>query len=176
MGFPSNSFLQGELSTCMFSSLACAVHGSPCTNVAEQINQAGRENEGAPKLVVILLRTFDSFSPPWTYERMKDDFIILRERNKYPMKAILKGSDGSVQHVVVSAMWGWLYDSNSARALPLRKEVLDCCVSDDSSEETFLKCELAYRFFYPESRKRKPQHKDPNTGKRARFSRLGKEL
>ena len=66
MKFPENPCMQGKLSTCMFSSLACAIQDCPFPQVAEQVYLAGIKSEGAPMLVSILLKTMESFPPNGT--------------------------------------------------------------------------------------------------------------
>ena len=170
MKYPMNQYMQGKLPTCMFSSLACAIHDCPCPEVAQQVYQAGVKNQGAPSLVNILLKTMESFYPKWEIQKMDANFDILRNRSGFLTMAILMGSDGSVHHSV-SVKDNYLYDSTCPRAMLLRKEILDWCVSeknDEGHKVTFLKCDVAYRFIWPRPKKIKCRHYERITWERTR--------
>jgi hypothetical protein len=127
---PPVRFMQGDINSCVFSSLASAFHhtnimdlmmaakhlqdkskglagGTDCLNASMQI--VGEHVKWLqPKRIK---KTFH-----WEKDLTDDMFLV----------GVMKDSSGSCQHAV-TIFRKWIYDSNEPFALPLSKESLDIC-------------------------------------------------
>ena len=148
-----NEFLQGENSSCLFSSLACALAQQVFLDKARQLHLAGINLQGSPGLVALFLDTVKTIFGPWEVKGFQAELNILRNRSGSLTIAILEGSDGS-NNPAVTVCQHLLFDSNSEHTLPLQQEVLDWYVSDAKTEVKFVRVLHAWRFVVPPKRKK----------------------
>ena len=127
---PPVKFMQGEINSCVFSSLASAFHNS---NVPDLVRVAtilqdkskkfaGRTQclDNAKTIVTDYVKWLQPQRLPKTFEWEKDmnDYMFVL--------GVIKDSTNSTQHAE-TIFRNWIYDSNEPFALPLCKESLDCC-------------------------------------------------
>ena len=130
---PPVKFMQGEMDTCVFSSLASAFFNTTIRDLVRVANilheQSNRLAGGARCLNKA--KTIVSDNVKWLQpQRLPKQFDWDIDMNDYMfVVGVIKDSTNSCQHAV-TIFRNWIYDSNEPFALPLTQESLDCCTWD----------------------------------------------
>jgi hypothetical protein len=128
---PRVKFMQGDVDSCVFSSLASAFHQMGIRDLVKMAHvlcdksrmfSVGCHCLQAAKAIVMR-------NVPWLQPQRiaVQSFDWETDINKYMFfVGVMMDSTGSSQHAV-TIFREWVYDSNEPFALPLCKESLDCC-------------------------------------------------
>ena len=148
--YPVTKYLQSGESTCLFSSLASALHYLHLEETAGKIAllaplYAASKMDGIINWSALLISMQEICG--WLQPRKLhgSTFDILRDISEYPTVVSLEAIDGGTQHAI-TVVGRLVFDSNCERALPLSKEALDYCCSTDTKEGAFCKVYKGYRF------------------------------
>jgi hypothetical protein len=127
---PPVKFMQGEIDTCVFSSLASAFHQTFIPDLVCMVNilqTKSKSNCGGTKsltearnIVTKNVKWLQARRRPKTFkweDDINDDMFFVGE---------IKDNTNSYQHAT-TIFRNWIDDSNEPFALPLSKESLDCC-------------------------------------------------
>ena len=127
---PVVKYQQGGKATCMFSSMALALHSSgdwQLQQVACTIHQRRPRHVGATSFLKLLMEMVQVDARCLQPKRTRKSFNWRKGIGPYDFfVGVIRDSSGSVQHAV-SIHDGWIFDSNEPFALPLNQESLDCC-------------------------------------------------
>jgi hypothetical protein len=127
---PPVKFMQGEIDTCVFSSLASAFHQTlipDLVSVANMLQTKSYRHCGGTKSLTeaknIVTENVKWLQP----NRLPKTFNWEDDINDYMfVVGVIKDNTNSCQHAI-TIFRNWIYDSNEPFALPLSKESLDCC-------------------------------------------------
>jgi hypothetical protein len=127
---PTVHFMQGDIESCVFSSLASAFHQTDipdlvmaAKNLQDKLNGLAGSTACLNASMQIVGKHVKWLQP----KRSKKNFQWEKDLTKYMFfVGVMKDSTGSCQHAV-TIFGKWIYDSNEPFALPLSKESLDIC-------------------------------------------------
>jgi len=164
---PMVKYMQGGDATCLFSSLASALHYVGLRETAEEVaRQAARFSAASDNGVLSwkgLLETMAK-SCRWLdpIKIKSKSFDILSDVSMFPTVLALEAVDGGTQHAI-TVVGKLIFDSNCERALPLTRKSLDYCCSTDKKQGMFRQVYRGYR--YMEERQKKVKVYDKVTQK-----------
>jgi hypothetical protein len=147
--YPPVTYRQHGNATCLFASVASALHFLGLERNAMAVADAAHFNSatsaGATEMWFNLLQLLKK-ECPWLEHRKKqvNHFNILEDVSVYPTVAQLQALDGGCQHAV-TIVGRFVFDSNCPRALPLSVETLNYCCSSDDRTSAFDKVYHCYR-------------------------------
>ena len=130
---PPVKFMQGQIDTCVFSSLASAFHHTAIPELVrvsiilqDKSNRHAGGTQSLNAAVHIVTENVKWLQPkrlPKTFNWENDiyDYMFV--------VGVIQDSTNSCQHAV-TIFRNWIYDSNEPFALPLSQESLDCCTWD----------------------------------------------
>jgi hypothetical protein len=132
-GAPSMKYMQGNVDSCVFSSLASAFH---CTGIPS-LMQAGnilvmrsKKFSGGSKSMTKAKKVVQDHVRWLESKKLKNDFDWESDLTNYMfVVGVMKDSHNSQQHAV-TIFREWIFDSNEPYALPLNKNNLDICTWD----------------------------------------------
>jgi len=156
---PEVEYLQCGDDTCLFSSLASALHylhiRETAKHLAELAPVYSAKKEGGVTNWNALLETMKQ-NCGWLVPTKINgkSFDILHDISEYPTVVSLEAVDGGTQHAV-TIVGKLVFDSNCERALPLSQKTLDYCCSTDEKEGAYKRVFKGYRFIEPMEKKRK---------------------
>jgi len=157
--YPILKYLQLGDATCLFLSLASALHylhiEEPARSIAELAPQfSANEAKGVVNWKGLLMAMSEKC--PWLVPTKIDckSFDILQNLSEYPTVVSLEAVDGGTQHAI-TVVGRLVFDSNCERALPLSLETLHYCCSSDVKKGAYKKVYRGYRFMEPSDKKRK---------------------
>jgi hypothetical protein len=130
---PRINYMQGEIDSCVLSSLASAFHQTSIPDLvrtASILQQKTKKHSGGTKCLAmakdIVVQNVKWLQP----KRLPNNFNWEDDINDYMfVVGAIKDSTNCCQHAV-TIFWNWIYDSNEPFALPLSKQSLDCCTWD----------------------------------------------
>jgi len=137
--------------TCVFSSLASALHEFGDHNAAEFI--AGEAKNSLQKLNRISYAKQLLCKKEWGYDAVvfkKGQLDLFNDKTPYPTVCELLGSDGLVHHAI-TVRGEWLFDSNTQSAIPINRDSLNWCCSSKGMVSTFVSVNFAVRFVHKTS-------------------------
>jgi hypothetical protein len=125
--------MQGEVDSCVFSSLASALHqtGIPdLVRVSYILHEKSNRLAGGTQCLKAA-KTIVTENVKWLQpKRISKDFDWLNDMNEYMfVVGVIQDSTNSCQHAI-TIFRNWIYDSNEPFAMPLSQESLDCCTWD----------------------------------------------
>jgi hypothetical protein len=132
-GAPAIKYRQGEVDSCVFSSLASAFYHTQIPELVKVANilqcNIVRLSGGANCLE--MAREFVDKNVNWLQARkLPKTFNWETDINDYMfVVGVIQDSTNACQHAV-TIFHNWIFDSNESFALPLNKESLDCCTWD----------------------------------------------
>jgi hypothetical protein len=157
------TYLQGELQTCLFDSVASALDYKGMIKLGRLIHDIGIENaelDSKSQREVLLnymeqSRLFDGCPKVYCLDRRNvkkgqrkplDPLTLSVEEQRHIYVMQLLGKDGHVRHAV-TLVDGFIFDTNSKYPLVLCKESLDwCCNCEGGLDHVY----FAYRFILKE--------------------------
>jgi hypothetical protein len=127
---PPVKFMQGQIDSCVFSSLASAFHQTAIPDLVrvaiilqDKLNRLAGGTHCLNKAKRIVKENVKWLQP----KRLPKEFDWGTDMNDYMfVLGVIKDSTNSCQHAV-TIFRNWIYDSNEPFALPLSQESLDCC-------------------------------------------------
>jgi hypothetical protein len=128
---PPIKYMQGDIDSCVFSSLASAFHqtGIPdLVRVASLLQDKCNGLSGGADCLQAAMQIVAS-NVSWLQPKRMDPKSFRWEEDindNMFVVAVMQDSTGSCQHAI-TIFRNWIYDSNEPFALPLSKESLDCC-------------------------------------------------
>ena len=130
---PPVKFMQGQIDSCVFSSLASAFHHTGIRDLVrvaiilqDKSNRLAGGTHSLDKAKRIVTENVKWLQP----QRLPKTFDWGIDMNDYMfVVGVIKDSTNSCQHAV-TIFRNWIYDSNEPFALPLSQESLDCCTWD----------------------------------------------
>jgi hypothetical protein len=130
---PAVKFMQGEVDSCVFSSLASALHqtGIPdLVRVSYILHEKSNRLAGGTQCLKAA-KTIVTENVKWLQpKRLSKDFDWLNDMNEYMfVVGVIQDITNSCQHAI-TIFRNWIYDSNEPFAMPLSQESLDCCTWD----------------------------------------------
>jgi hypothetical protein len=127
---PAVRYMQGDIDSCVFSSLASAFHhtGIPdLVKVSKFLQDKANGYSGGTDCLNAARRIVQQNVKWLQTKRLRKSFNWESDiHNHMFLVGVLKDSTGSCQHAV-TIFRKWIYDSNEPFALPIRKESLDYC-------------------------------------------------
>jgi hypothetical protein len=160
---PPLKFMQGEIDTCVFSSLASAFYQTSLPDLVKVANVLQRKSTkfcGGAKSIYAARCIVEEHVKWLQVKRIPKDFDWENDINDYMfVVGVIKDSTNCCQHAV-TIFWNWIYDSNEPYALPLSKQSLDSCtweIKEGEIDDTsfFVSFIDGYIFQEPETKKRK---------------------
>ena len=160
---PPVKFIQGQIDSCVFSSLASAFFNTTIHDLVRVANilhdKSNRLAGGAHCLNKA--KTIVTDNVKWLQpQRLPKKFNWGIDMNDYMfVLGVIKDSTNSCQHAV-TIFCNWIYDSNEPFALPLTQESLDCCTWDVQDgvireQSSFVSFSDGWIFKEPEEKKKK---------------------
>ena len=130
---PRINYMQGEIDSCVFSSLASAFHQTSIPDLvraASILQQKTKKHSGGTKCLAmakdIVVQNVKWLQP----KRLPKNFNWEKDVNDYMfVVGVILDSTNCQQHAI-TIFQKWIYDSNEPFALPLCKGSLDCCSWD----------------------------------------------
>jgi hypothetical protein len=130
---PAVKFMQGQIDSCVFSSLASALYHTGIPDLMrvaiilqDKSNRLAGGTHCLNKAKTIVTENVKWLQP----KRLPKEFDWGTDMNDYMfVVGVIKDSTNSCQHAV-TIFRNWIYDSNEPFALPLSQESLDCCTWD----------------------------------------------
>jgi hypothetical protein len=160
---PPVMFMQGEVNSCVFSSLASAFGNTAIPDlvrVAKILQDKSKRLCERPNCLH-LTKDIVTEHVKWLQpKRLPKSFNWENDMNDYMfVVGKIKDSTDSCQHAV-TIFRNWIYDSNEPFALPLSQESLDCCTWDIKdgvivAESSFVSFSDGWIFKEPEEKKKK---------------------
>ena len=127
---PPVKFMQGEIDSCVFSSLASAFHQTAIPDlvtVANVLQTKSTKFGGGTKSIYAAKCIVEEHVKWLQVKRLPKEFDWENDINDYMfVVGVIKDSTNCCQHAV-TIFRNWIYDSNEPFALPLSKQSLDCC-------------------------------------------------
>ena len=149
-GGPVIRFRQHDNKTCVFKSMACALHYLDKHNAANALSTLAvhTERKHGKGLINYLYETMEAHVPEiadgqkWNTSKKLEKFDVMANISKYPTLLQLLGTDGGIQHAVTTVD-NWIFDSAEEYALALTLENLNKCCGPNVGLD---KIWAAYRF------------------------------
>ena len=149
--YPLLQYMQGNESTCLFMSVASALHYLHLEKSAKIIADSAAEYAAsAPKgrynwdgLQSLMRKHCKQFQP--FRLRGTKNFDILHETSEYPTVVQLEAEDGGIQHAI-TVVGRLIFDANCQRALPLTMKSLNYCCSSKDKKGKYKRVYFGYRF------------------------------
>jgi hypothetical protein len=128
---PPVKFMQGEMDTCVFSSLASAFHQTSIPDLVRVANILQTKSKklcgGTKSMTSAKKIVADNVKWLEAKRLLPNTFSWEEEINDYMfVVGIIKDNTNCCQHAI-TIFRNWIYDSNEPFALPLSKESLDYC-------------------------------------------------
>jgi hypothetical protein len=146
---PKVHYMQGDVASCVFSSLASAFHQTEIPDLvmaAKHLQDKAKVFAGSTECLNASMQIVREHVKWLQPKRIKKNFQWEKDLSKHMfLLGVMKDSTGSCQHAV-TIFREWIYDSNEPFALPLSKKSLDICtwsfkdgkVEDDSKFVCFV--------------------------------------
>lgn len=147
---PRLEYMQKGMDTCLFSSLASALHYLGLEESAAVIAARAQQYAASSPNGIVnwegLLQVMNK-TCRWLVPRKLHgkNFQILTDISDYPTTVSLQAVDGGTQHAV-TVVGKFIFDSNCERALPLTEESLNHCCSTDTTKGAYMRVYRGYRF------------------------------
>jgi hypothetical protein len=127
---PQVKFMQGDIDSCVSSSLASAFYQTSIPDLliaAKHLKDMSNGLAGGASCLNASIRIVGKYVKWLQPQHVKKDFQWEKDMNNYMfLVGVIKDSTGSCQHAV-TIFRNWIFDSNEPYALPLCKESLDVC-------------------------------------------------
>lgn len=148
---PTIRYMQNGESTCLFMSLASALHYAGLTRAAYTVSLAASSFDASlasslhiwPSLIETMKKACRWLIP--IEIKRPADFDIFNDISDFPTVLQLQAADGGIQHAV-TIVDCLVFDSNLKNALPLTRRALDFCCSSDIQFSTYEHVYRGYRF------------------------------
>ena len=137
-------YQQGNDPTCVFSSVASAIHAfgdeKAAATLAAHIQTSIKHTDRMDYLNQIVVKDLNGWRVTGALTGdAAASFDCLTTRSPYPACIRICGTDGSASHCITT-LGDWTFDSNETHALPLCQESLDRCAGSQINGARFAGC------------------------------------
>jgi hypothetical protein len=160
---PPVHFMQGEIDSCVFSSLASAFHSTGLHDLVKVsiILQDRSQHQAGGVFCLQAAKDLVTKNVKWLQpKQLTKAFDWENDMNNYMfVLGVIQDTTNTCQHAV-TIFRNWIFDSNEPFALPLSQESLDCCTWDMKDGEihdhsSFVRFSHGWIFKEHESKRKK---------------------